>query len=381
MIRRRILLVEDEPGLRRTLADLLIADGYTVESSADGLAGQELAAQNAFDLIILDVMLPSRSGFEVCRHLRKNGVQTPILMLTARSELNNKVQGFKAGADDYLTKPFNPTMLRARIGACLEKKRLRDQEQQTYLALLASQKQLAAELAEAGAYVRSLLPEPIVTGDVRVDWSFQPSTQLGGDAFGYYWLDDDHFAIYLIDVCGHGVGAALLSVSVMNALRSGPLLKDHIDSPAAVLGELNRMFPMEAQNQQYFTAWLGIYRKSSNQIAYASAGHPPAILCSPDGKAVELRTPTPPIGAFPDAVYKNKTADVPPGSRLYVFSDGVYEIARPDGSAGTLAEFGASLAAAQPDCPPEHWLATARSARGDSGLDDDFSLLRARFPG
>jgi CheY-like chemotaxis protein len=93
--RKRILLVEDEAGLRRTLSDLLASEGYSVESAADGLVAQELAIRGVFDLIVLDVMLPSRSGFDVCRYLRKNGVQTPVLMLTARSELNNKVQGFQ----------------------------------------------------------------------------------------------------------------------------------------------------------------------------------------------------------------------------------------------------------------------------------------------
>jgi two-component system, OmpR family, alkaline phosphatase synthesis response regulator PhoP len=117
MIRRRILLVEDEPGLRRTLTDLLADAGYTVQSSGDGLQAQELAMQRTFDLLVLDVMLPSRSGFDVCRHLRKNNIDIPILMLTARSELNNKVQGFKVGADDYLTKPFDPPELLVRIEA------------------------------------------------------------------------------------------------------------------------------------------------------------------------------------------------------------------------------------------------------------------------
>jgi DNA-binding response OmpR family regulator len=91
-----------------------------VESAADGLAGQELAEQNAFDLIILDVMLPSRSGFDVCRYLRKNGIQTPILMLTARSELNNKVQGFKAGADDYLTNHLSLQNCRCGCRHCFD---------------------------------------------------------------------------------------------------------------------------------------------------------------------------------------------------------------------------------------------------------------------
>ncbi len=121
MIRRRILLVEDEPGLRRTLTDMLKADGYSVDSSADGLQAQELAMREPFDLIVLDVMLPSRSGFDVCRHLRKNNIQTPILMLTARSEIGNKVQGFKAGADDYLTKPFEAAELQVRVQALLRR--------------------------------------------------------------------------------------------------------------------------------------------------------------------------------------------------------------------------------------------------------------------
>jgi len=121
MIQRRILLVEDESNLRRTLTDFLTSEGYAVDSSGDGLEGQELATRQFFDMIVLDVMLPSRSGFDVCRHLRKQGINTPILMLTARSELSNKVHGLKSGADDYLTKPFDVPELQARIEALLRR--------------------------------------------------------------------------------------------------------------------------------------------------------------------------------------------------------------------------------------------------------------------
>src|SRR5438552_16229601 len=117
----RILLVEDEPNLRRTLTDLLRSDGYWVESSGDGVEGQELATRNPLDRIMLDVIVPSRDGFEVCRRLRENGVNEPVLMLTARNELNNKVQGFKAGSNDYLTKPFETPELEARIEALLRR--------------------------------------------------------------------------------------------------------------------------------------------------------------------------------------------------------------------------------------------------------------------
>src|SRR5437763_15117327 len=121
MIQRRVLLVEDESNPRRTLTDFLMSEGYAVDSSGDGLEAQELATTQFFDIIVLDVMLPSCSGFDVCRHLRKNGINTPILMLTARSELNNKVQGFKSGSDDYLTKPFETPELQARVEALLRR--------------------------------------------------------------------------------------------------------------------------------------------------------------------------------------------------------------------------------------------------------------------
>jgi DNA-binding response OmpR family regulator len=103
------------------LKDLLASSGYTVETSGDGAEAQGLAEGEAFDLLVLDVMLPSRSGFDVAKNLRKAGIETPILMLTARTELNNKVQGFKSGADDYLTKPFEAPELLVRVEALLRR--------------------------------------------------------------------------------------------------------------------------------------------------------------------------------------------------------------------------------------------------------------------
>lgn len=115
----RILLVEDEAGLRLTLADRLQNEGYRVETARDGEEGQSRAATEAFDLIVLDVMLPKRNGFDVCRDLRAGGVTTPILMLTARGDVTDRVTGLRLGADDYLTKPFAMAELLARVEARL----------------------------------------------------------------------------------------------------------------------------------------------------------------------------------------------------------------------------------------------------------------------
>ena len=116
-----ILLIEDEPGLVMTITDLLTADGHRVESVSDGDAGLARATQEKFSLIILDVMLPQKTGFEVCRQLRQAGIDTAILMLTAKTQVVDRVVGLKLGADDYLTKPFDPAELLARVEALLRR--------------------------------------------------------------------------------------------------------------------------------------------------------------------------------------------------------------------------------------------------------------------
>jgi two-component system, OmpR family, alkaline phosphatase synthesis response regulator PhoP len=113
----RVLLVEDEADLRMTLCDRLTAEGYVAEAAADGEEGLRKAVQNSYDLIILDVMLPKKNGFDVCRDIRNAGIVTPIIMLTARGQLVDKVLGLKIGADDYLTKPFEILELLARVEA------------------------------------------------------------------------------------------------------------------------------------------------------------------------------------------------------------------------------------------------------------------------
>ena len=112
---QRILLVEDEPGLVMTLRDRLTSEGYEVEAAQDAETGLGRATHEVFDLIILDVMLPGGSGFDVCRDLRQLGMKTPIIMLTARGQVIDKVLGLKIGADDYVTKPFEMMELLARV--------------------------------------------------------------------------------------------------------------------------------------------------------------------------------------------------------------------------------------------------------------------------
>jgi two-component system, OmpR family, alkaline phosphatase synthesis response regulator PhoP len=118
---KRVLLVEDEPGLVLTLTDRLSREGYHVETSPDGESGLERAAGEAFDLVLLDVMLPRMNGLDVLKELRKRSIETPVIMLTARGQVVDKVVGLKLGADDYVTKPFEMVELLARIEAKLRR--------------------------------------------------------------------------------------------------------------------------------------------------------------------------------------------------------------------------------------------------------------------
>jgi two-component system alkaline phosphatase synthesis response regulator PhoP len=119
----RILLVEDEPSLLLTLGDRLRSEGYVVETAEDGESALEQASRNVHDLVILDVMLPKKNGFDVCRDLRQRGLEMPVLMLTARGQVVDRVVGLKLGADDYLTKPFEMMELLARVEALLRRVR------------------------------------------------------------------------------------------------------------------------------------------------------------------------------------------------------------------------------------------------------------------
>jgi serine phosphatase RsbU (regulator of sigma subunit) len=238
------------------------------------------------------------------------------------------------------------------------------------------------DLDRASQYVRSLLPPPLVYGPVQTDWLFQPSAQLGGDALGYDQLDPDTFVVYLIDVCGHGAGAAMHSVSVLSVLRQRALPDADLREPAEVLASLNAMFQMERHDGMYFTMWYGVYHLAQRTLRYACAGHHPSYLVSSaERTAMPLRTPGLMIGATPGARYRADQTVVPTGSSLYLFSDGVFEIVTREQRQWRLEDFVPLIR----ETPGEGVLESQRlyravkAAARPGPLDDDFSLLVVTF--
>ena len=239
-------------------------------------------------------------------------------------------------------------------------------------------------MAEAANYVRALLPSPLV-GTVTTEDLFVPSARLGGDCFDYYWSDDDNLVIYLLDVSGHGVGSALLSISVLNVLRSQSLPNTNFCQPSEVLRALNHAFQMVKHGDKYFTIWYGVYHRLKRQLVYASAGHPPAVLVSgtsaPTTKVRQLKAPGLPVGFWPDADFNDNFIDIEASSTLYVFSDGAYEIHQPDGNIwGLDALIDLLTDCSKVDtCHLEQVLLHILSLSAKENLDDDLSLLKINF--
>src|SRR5262249_16128344 len=289
-----------------------------------------------------DLVMPEIDGLQLVRFYRANAPtrDTPLVVLSSKEEPVIKARAFALGANDYLVKLPDKLELVARVRYHSRAYLNLLERNEAFRQLAESQRQLAEEVAGAARYVQSLLPEKL-KGDVRVDWRFVPSAQLGGDMFGYHWLDPDHLAIYLLDVSGHGVGSSLLAVSAANLLSAQSLQNTDFRDPGSVIARLNDIFQMERQNGKYFTIFYGVYDPKRRALAYCNAAHPPGLLFSsptPEGLR-QLASTDPLVGMLPPGTpFETRTVPVE-GGRLLVYSDGAYEIEDPSGAMWTLEEF------------------------------------------
>ncbi len=376
----QILIIDDDPAIQILLKRTLHKQGYEVSVASDGEDGLAQARKLRPGLVLCDWNMPGMTGLEVCRQVKATPElsTTMFVLLTARIALEDRVQGLDAGADDFLSKPIEMPELEARVRSNL---RLHEANRQ-----LQEQKQLLeAELAEAAEYVTSILPDRMTEPPVTIDARFIPSRQLGGDGFDYYWLDSEHLAIYLIDASGHGLRAALPTLSVLNLLRARTLPQINYYQPSDVLRGLNETFQMTEKNDKYFTIWYGVYNRVKRQLVYASGGHPPGILLSGSPASYvqvkRLQTRGLPVGMFPNAPYLDECCEITEASTLYIFSDGIYEINQLDGSIWGLDPFVDLLV----DCRNrsvsnlDQVLHALKSVNPKDYFDDDLSLLEINF--
>jgi sigma-B regulation protein RsbU (phosphoserine phosphatase) len=383
-----VLLIDDQPIIGEAVRRMLAGeDDVVFHYCKDATKAVEEAARISPTVILQDLVMPDIDGLTLVKTFRENAStrETPMIVLSTKEEPKVKAEAFALGANDYIVKLPDRLELLARIRYHSKGYINLLQRNEAYQALLASQKIMANDLAQANKYVLSLLPEPLRKGPVRTEWRFIPSASLGGDTFGYHWVDDDHLAFYLIDVSGHGVGPALLSISALNSVRSQSLALTDFLEPGQVLAALNRAFQMEQQNGLYFTMWYGVYNKADRTIHYGGGGHPPVILLTgpteADVKAHLLDAKGPMIGAIADLDYSSDTMAIEPYSKLFLFSDGAYEIERTDGSMWPFSEFIEFMG--KPSTPGlsdmDRLMAHVRALSGRVEFADDFSIIEFRF--
>jgi phosphoserine phosphatase RsbU/P len=316
----RILVVEDEPGIAFGLETDLQAEGYEVTVACDGAETIRRSSAEAFDLILLDVMLPQKDGFEVCRALRQMGVSTPIVMLTAKSGEFDKVLGLDLGAQDYVTKPFSPRELRARIRAALRHQRGES-----------SNLDLQRQLRVATDVQQRLFPKhrpALATLDYAA--YCQPALGMSGDYYDFLDLGNGRLGLVVADVVGKGVPAALLMASIHAAVRTqAPLFQDRCGQ---LLSDLNGLLYESTDQGMFATVFYAVYDESSRMLTYANAGHePPMLLRASHRDCLRLESQTPPAGLCPSMPVRQGTAQLEPGDWLLMFTDGVTEARNTDG--------------------------------------------------
>ena len=391
----RVLLIDDQAivgeAVRRMIASQGACEYRSVQDPTQAIA---VALEFRPTVILQDIEMPAINGLDLLPQYRAHEAlrEVPVVMLTGKEDPAVKADAFARGASDYLVKLPHPVELVARIRHHSRGYRFQLERNAAYEALRASEAHMKAEINRAAAYVRSLLDAPLESGSVLADWRFVPCEALGGDVFGYHWIDDDHLAAYVIDVSGHGVGPALMGVSAMNLIRSGSLEREQVLDPTRTLQALNAAFQMSRHDGMYFTIWYGVYDRRTRELAWAGGGHPPAFLLR-GGELRSLDSTTFMVGAMDDYDAPTLRTTLAPGDRLYLFSDGVFELHLRDGGIWGLDRLEAFVRAAPADgvldAVVRETTRVMLEGRGDGATDipaatgvtwdDDFSLIELRF--
>lgn len=339
----KILIADEEIVNRKLLANILKKENCELIEAGDGDEAIELALQELPDLILLDIMMPGKDGYEVCHELKRDSrsADIPIIFFSARGETEDKIKGLELGGVDYVTKPFDKREVLARVKVQLKIRNLTKALKRANNDLIRKQKRIDENL-EAGAEIqRSLMAiNPPEAKTIEVVWRFMPCQRIGGDIFNILRLDEDHWAIYMLDVSGHGITSSMVAVSVSQMLqpRVGFLLKKNIEKapyyeivpPVEVLNEMDREYPIERFGK-FFTMSYCILNVKDGTLRYSNAGHPPPVLLHKDGSLELLNEGGTIIGMGGLLPFEEGRRKLCSGDKLFLYTDGIAEYQNEDG--------------------------------------------------
>jgi sigma-B regulation protein RsbU (phosphoserine phosphatase) len=338
-----ILVVDDDRTTQSLLDDWLQDWGHRVTAAKNGTEAWHLLTQSEFDLVLSNWTLPELDGVGLCRLIR----QSPdpryryIILYTSKGGELDFSANMDAGADDFITTPFDAALLRVRLRAAERILNLQRElaEQNANLNSLNEKLGLAyrsiqSELQAASALQLSLLPTVSnIHPSFCLDWLVLPSNFLAGDNLNYFMMQERYLIFYHLDVAGHGIPSALLSVTLNQLLSPQPgspmvrfdpqLELKRIVPPVDVVSELNRRF--QPQGDGYFTMIYGVLDTETREIRFCQAGHPSPLLINTDKTVTTVGDGGFPVGLWPDMTYEETTLMLPPGERLVLYSDGILE--------------------------------------------------------
>ena len=375
----RVLVVDDNEMNRDVLCRRLRKDGHDTAEAENGRVALEKLAAEAFDLVLLDVMMPEIDGKETLARIKADErlSHIPVIMISASEELETVVRCVELGAEDYLPKPFNPVLLRARVGASLEKKRLRDRER--------SHAQSLERDLEIGRQIQStFLPESLPR---RSGWEiaarFEPARQCAGDFYDAFDLSSGNIGLIVADVCDKGVGAALFMALFRTLLRSSAGEERGLGAEGSLARTFRRTNDYIAithgRANMFATVFFAILDPATGDLSYINAGHEPPLVFGTGGPARELTPTGPAVGLVPESRFEIARESLASGEFLLAYTDGVTDARGPDGF------FSVERLLALLDPPPSSASALADSIlaavgrhTGDQDRYDDVTILVAR---
>ena len=334
-----ILVVDDNELNRDLLSRRLRRDGHTVVVAEDGRQALDRVAAGSFDLVLLDIMMPGLTGYEVLEQLKGDPAHRhiPVVMITATTEEESIVRCLSLGAEDHLPKPFNPSILRARVGSSLAKKKLHDREQ-LHARSLERELEIGREIQTG--FLPDVLPTP---AGYEIAAHFRPARQVAGDFYDGFSLPDARVALVLADVCGKGVGAALFMALFRTLLRALAVPEfaaaaSTTEGLRATVQATNDYIARTHGNANMFaTVFFAVLDPATGAMEYVNAGHELPVIVAADGRVRGRLAPTgPAVGLMPELEFGVRSERLASGETLFAFTDGVTD-AR-DGSETAMGE-------------------------------------------
>jgi serine phosphatase RsbU (regulator of sigma subunit) len=261
---------------------------------------------------------------------------------------------------------------------------LKESEERLFLSNQKKEKYLKivnGDLEKASNYLKSLLPQETDNEILKINWKLEFSLQLGGDSFGYHWIDENHLAFYILDVTGHGVGSALHSVAALNTLKFQTLTNTDFKYPDQVLNGMNRVFQMSDHYSLFITMWYCVYNIENKILKYAGAGHPPIMLFNKENPSSLLQSQNTIIGVEKDVNFRCESKKIQEGTEMYLFTDGAFEVEAEKDKMMNVNDLMQYLSHNKSENAEElnklfvHLLKMNRSV----SLDDDFTILKLLF--